>query len=336
MSLSSVTAIAHPNLALVKYWGKRDAALNIPTNNSISINLGGLTTTTTVLFDSALVEDSVTLNGATARGTSHERVVQHLDRVRSLAGVGVRARVDSRNDFPASAGFASSASGFAALSLAATRAAGLDLDATALSRLARLGSGSACRSLHGGFVEWIAGDDDGSSQAEQLAPPEHWDLRVLSVVLSRDEKELSSAGGHEAAPRSPLFEARLQSLDTTLAQVRRAVRVRDLPALLMATEREAVNMHAIAMTSTVVDKPWWSGAFYWQPRTLQLIQAVQQWRGQGVQVGFTIDAGANVHLLCAAGDEDAVAQRLLELPHGASTEILVSAPGEGARILADS
>jgi len=324
----TVTAKAHPNLALVKYWGKRNAAFNLPTNGSISINLGGLTTTTTVSFDAALEHDQVEIDGADATGAPYDHVSAHLDRIRSLARIDTRASVISSSNFPVAAGLASSASAFAALTMAATRAAGLDLGPLALSALARRGSGSACRSIPGGFAEWLEGDDDLSSYAVELAPATHWDLCVISAVLDDRPKEISSAGGHAAAPSSPLFDARLQTLAGTLEQVRRAVLERDIRSLVMAAEREAISMHAIAMTSRP-DTRWHSGVYYWQAATMEAIQRVQDWRRDGLAVGFTIDAGANIHLLCEGVDLEEIKGLLAEvLP--ADARLLVSRPGRGA------
>jgi len=327
-----VTARAHPNLALVKYWGRADDVLNLPSNGSISINLGGLTTTTSVELDAALDADVVEIDGRAATGRPQERVVEHLDRVRALAGIETRARVSSASDFPVSAGLASSASAFAALSLAATSAAGLELDAPALSALARRGSGSACRSIPDGFAEWLPGSDDQSSHAVQLAAPEHWDLAVVSVVLDESAKQVSSLDGHAAAPTSELFAARLEALPATLETVRRAIQERDLETLLMATERDAVSMHAIAMTSRPANLPWLSGVYYWKPATLTLIHQVQTWRRDGLPVGFTIDAGANVHLICDRRDlaqlQDELTRTLQDV-----ARILVSSPGRGAWVV---
>ena len=141
----SFTARACANIALVKYWGKRDGVRNLPAAGSLSLTLDALTTVTTVRFDPALAADAMTLDGAAASAKVLARTTTWLDRVRELAGVDARAAIDSVNHFPTASGLASSASGFAALALAATRAAGLDLDGAALSRLARLGSGSAAR-----------------------------------------------------------------------------------------------------------------------------------------------------------------------------------------------
>jgi len=326
----AVTAAAHPNLALVKYWGKVDAALNIPTNSSLSINLGGAITTTTVQFLSDLEEDQVTLNGRVADQATTGRVSRHLDWVRGMAGVATRASVNSHNDFPTAAGMASSASAFAALSLAASRAAGLKLDERQLSILARKGSGSACRSIHGGYVEWVAGESDESSYAYQVAPTEHWDLRVVTVVQQAEPKEISSTAGHQAVWSSPLFRARLETVPATLDAVRAAVLARDFEALALTVEREAVSMHAIAMTGRLEGADWLSGLYYWQPETLRLIHAVQDWRKTGLAVSFTIDAGPNVHLICPVGTLPELMRQLYPVLAELGATTIVSPPGEGA------
>ena len=325
----TATAAAHPNLAFVKYWGRRDAGLNIPENGSISVNLSGATTTTTVTFDEALGQDDVTLNDAPANTTTLERVGAHLDRVRALAGITARARVVSHNDFPADVGFASSASAFAALSLAATRAAGLNLDLHDLSVLARKGSGSACRSVPDGFVEWLPGWDDASSYARSLAPCDYWDLRVVTVALPGKPKLISSLAGHRAAPASPFYGARIREMPHTLDVVREALLVRDFASFGLAVEREAWSLHAVAMTSQSEGAPWLSGIFYMEPETVRLIQAVQLWRRDGLPVAFTLDAGPSVHLLCEGESLAAVLAAVTSAMVGVAHQVIVSHPGRG-------
>lgn len=328
-----VTAVAHPNLALVKYWGKADERLNIPANSSISVNLGSATTITSVAFSPDRDTDIVVINGQDADQAAYRRVVRHIDRIRDLAGISVRASVESRNDFPASVGIASSASAFAALSLAATRAAGLNLGQRELSILARKGSGSACRSIPDGFVEWIAGTDDGSSYACQLVPANHWDIAVTSAIIATQPKDIPSSEGHRLAKTSPFYHARLAELPRTLEIVRQSLLNKDFRAFGQAVEREAVSMHAIAMTAFPEQDDWLSGIYYWQPATMGLIQAVQRWRRDGLEVYFTIDAGPNVHLLCQAVNqkdlEDALAKELAAI--GGS--YIVSKPAEGAQVV---
>src|SRR5699024_7284824 len=179
------TAKAHTNIALIKYWGKRNEILKLPMNNSLSLTLDDLYTKTTVEFQSDLENDTFYLNGNVKQGTSLQRVKDFLHLIRRASGKNEYALVQSENKVPTAAGFASSASGFAALAAAATKAVGMDLNDKDLSRLTRQGSGSACRSIYGGFVEWQQGKElDGSdSFAVQLERENYWDIRVAAVVL---------------------------------------------------------------------------------------------------------------------------------------------------------
>jgi diphosphomevalonate decarboxylase len=314
------------NIAFIKYWGVADPTLNLPMNNSISMTLDAAYTTTTVAWDVAkrMSDDEFTIDDL--RFTNAQRLVRHLDRLRALAGVSYRAQVVSQNNFPMASGIASSASGFAALTVAGCAALGLTLDNTELSALARLGSGSASRSLFGGFVEWERGHDHASSVAHQLHPPEHWDLYDLVAVVSSAEKQLSSEGGHKLAASSPLQVGRLGSLTMALPTVRQALAARDLALLGPTIEQDALAMHAVMMTST-------PSLLYWQPGTLEIIQAVRQWRAEeGLAVYFTIDAGPNVHLICEAQTVTAVQEHLQALP--SVQRVIVIQPGPGPQELA--
>ncbi len=328
-----VVAAAHPNLALVKYWGQRDPTLNLPANSSISINLSGAQTVTRVTFDADLSDDVVMINGQVTDPEAYRRVVDHLDRIRVMAGVPLRARVDSDNDFPMRAGVASSSSAFAALSLAATQALGLPLSARELSILARKGSGSACRSIPDGFVEWHAGESDTTSFAHSIAPPDHWAVRVVTIAFEGATKWLSSLQGHRAAPTSPFYRARLAQLPETLQAVRAAIRVRNFGKLGMNVEREAISLHCVAMTSWIAERPRLSGIYYWRPETLYIIRLVQQWRQDGLEVYFTMDAGSSVHLLVEADAVEALIDKLNLVPDSAGWMTFVSHPARGAWVV---
>lgn len=198
------TAVAHPNIAFIKYWGNRDAALRIPLNGSISMNLAGLETRTSVRFDESLSSDQFALNGQIQAGKPLHRVSVFLDGIRRLANLRLFAVVESENNFPLGAGIASSASAFAALALAGSQAAGLNLPEKDLSRLARLGSGSAARSVPSGYVEWQAGQSDADSFAFSIAGPDHWKLVDLIAIVDPLEKVTGSSEGHDLAATSPL------------------------------------------------------------------------------------------------------------------------------------
>ena len=323
MSKGKATAVANPNIAFIKYWGKADAVLNLPANPSLSMNLAALTTATTVEFRSGLPGDMVTIDGEPAAGQARERVVQQLSRVRAMAGTDENARVVSQNDFPAGTGLASSASAFAALSLAATRAAGLVLPDGELSRLARLGSGSACRSVPAGFVLW-EGDTDATSMAHQVAPPDHWDLYDLVAIVSHEHKRVGSHQGHEVAATSPFYPARLAAIPELLAAVRSGLAERDLPSMGPAIEADALAMHSVMMTSD-------PSLLYWEEGTMAVLQSVRAWRRLGLDVFFTIDAGPNVHCICERSDAAQVESRLRALP--GVQDVLASGPGDGVRLV---
>lgn len=324
MSTHTATALAHPNIAFIKYWGNRDQALRLPANGSISMNLDGLFTRTTVSFQPSLPLDELIINGREVTGKGLERVSKLLDEVRQWAGISSRAEVISENNFPSGAGIASSAAAFAALALAASRAAGLERSERELSILARHGSGSACRSVPAGFVEWIAGESDETSYAFSIAPPEHWDLIDCVAIVSTEHKPTGSTEGHALANTSPLQEARLADAPRRLDLCRQAILQRDFEALAQIVELDSNMMHAVMMTSQ-------PPLFYWQATTLTIMEAVRRWRKEGLPVFYTIDAGPNVHVLTLSAFAEEVEKRLLSLP--GVLQILRAGPGPGARIV---
>lgn len=286
----TATARSHSNIAFVKYWGNRDDALRLPSNGSLSMNLAGLDTVTTVRFRSDLTADRFVLNGASQAGAAAERVSHHLDLFRNLAQTNLHADVVSENNFPAGAGIASSASAFSALSLAASAALGLALGERTLTRLARRGSGSASRSVPGGFVELHAGEDDATAYSESIAPPDHWALVDLVAIVSRSHKKVGSTGGHPLAETSPLQPARVDDTPRRLSLCREAILSRDFAALATVAEHDTLLMHAVMMTS----RP---ALMYWEPPTLAVIESVRRLREDGIPAFFTIDAGPNVHVI---------------------------------------
>ena len=327
------TALAHPNIAMIKYWGNQDNILRLPSNASLSMNLAGLETVTMVAFSPALKDDELSIDGRPQSGVPAQRVSAHLDHIRRRAGLDLKARVESHNSFPAGAGIASSASAFAALTLAGVAAAGLALEERELSALARLGSGSACRSVPAGFVEWQTGlsyqggplseacDD---SFAFSIAPPGHWALADVVAVVNGAPKAVSSAAGHALAHTSPFHAAHVATAAERLECCRRALFARDFAALAEVVEADSNMMHAVMMTS---EPP----LFYWEAATLDIIKAVPGWRAGGLPVCYTVDAGPNVHCLCPAEAAPEVARRLREeLGVG---RLITATPGGGARLL---
>ena len=304
--ISTAAAAAHPNIAFIKYWGNQDDDLRIPANGSLSMTLDGLQTRTTVEFDTSLKADQLILNGEPVAGEALTRVSATLDHLRQRAELNTSALVRSENSFPTGTGIASSASAFAALVMAGSTALGLCLSERELSQLARIGSGSASRSIPGGFVEWQAGSDHESSYAVSIAGPEHWALVDYVVLVSSQHKSVSSSRGHQLAATSPLQAARVADADRRLKLCRKALLAKDFPAFAEVVEQDSNLMHSVMMTST-------PPLYYWAPGTLEIINAVREWREEGLQVCFTIDAGPNVHVLCPDLEAEAVKRRLTSL-----------------------
>lgn len=309
MTRNRATANAHPNIALAKYWGNRDAELVLPSMGSISITLGGLSTQTTVCFDEG-AEDRLILDGAQAPQRDRLRVSRFLDLVRGLAGRRERALVESRNDFPTAAGLASSASGFAALALAASRAAGLDLAPRELSILARQGSGSAARSVFGGFVEMRRGTrpDGLDAHAEHLAPEEALPLEVVVAVTAEGPKELPSNEGMERSrATSPLYEAWVSSANEDLETMRAAVLAGDLERVGELAEASCLAMHAVMLSTRPT-------LLYLREASLGVIRRVRELRAEGLPAWFTVDAGPQVKVITTPERAGAVEAAVGEVP----------------------
>ena len=332
--LKPVTARAGANIALVKYWGKRDAALNLPAAGSLSLTLAELGSETTVRFtpDGAGPDgrDRVVLDGSAAEPRFAGRVQRFLDLVRATAGIALPAEVVTTNPVPTAAGLASSASGFAALALAASRAAGLAVPPTRLSELARRGSGSAARSIFGGFVEMAAGNlaDGSDAVAHGIADEHFWDVRLCVAVTAKGQKSIGSTAAMELTARtSPYYTAWLASVPTDLSEARSAIRARDLERLGVVAERSATRMHACGLAAD-------PHILYWNPATVAAIATVKELRARGVAAYFTIDAGPHVKVLCTATDAEAVAAALVATP--GVERALTLAPGPGAYIVGES
>ena len=327
-SQATATAIAHTNIALVKYWGKRDAALNLPARGSLSLTLDELRTRTTVGFDAALAADELVLGGVAESGEALRRVSKFLDLVRARAGRSERARVVSENSFPTGSGLASSASAFAALALAATHAAGVTLPDAELSVLARRGSGSAARSIHGGFVAMAAGEraDGTDAYATPILEASAWDVRmVIGVFGGGKPKDVSSRNGMDhTAATSPLYAGWLATVDADLAEARAAIAARDLERLGTVAEASALAMHA----SAIAARP---AVVYWRGATIEALHAIRGLRASGAAAWGTIDAGPHLKVLCAPGDAARVAETLAAVPGITST--ITSRPGGPARLV---
>ncbi|MDQ0585865.1 diphosphomevalonate decarboxylase [Streptomyces rishiriensis] len=329
----TATAVAHPNIALVKYWGKRDERLFLPRTDSLSMTLDIFPTTTRVRLAPGAEHDTLTFNGAPATGEARRRIAAFLDLVRERAALGHRAVVDTVNTVPTGAGLASSASGFAALAVAAAAAYGLALDATALSRLARRGSGSASRSLFGDFAVWHAGVSAGTAEQADLssyAEPVHaapLDPALVIAVVDAGPKAVSS---REAMRRtvgtSPLYEPWAHSSGADLADMRAALGRGDLEAVGEIAERNALGMHATMLAARPAVR-------YMSPASLTVLDSVLQLRREGTAAYATMDAGPNVKVLCRRADAQRVAAAVRSAVPGRAVHI--AGPGPGARLLSE-
>jgi len=318
------TAIAPANIAFIKYWGKINEKLRLPANSSISMNLSEASSRTFVEFNSSFKKDTVFIGGKKVIGVEEERVIEHLDRVRKMAGMKLFAKVISENNFPKSAGIASSASGFAALSLAASTAAGLNLSEKDLSILARLGSGSACRSIPDGFVEWKFGQKSGDSFASSLYPSDYWDIYDLIVIVGGKSKKISSTEGHTFATSSPFYKTRILGMEKKVAEIKNALKNKDFTKFGTILEAEAINMHTVMMTSS-------PPLYYLLPESLKIIYSVMEWRETGLEAYFTIDAGPNIHIICRSKDIKALRSKLGKVPGIEST--IVNRASRGASLI---
>ncbi|MCR4335626.1 MAG: diphosphomevalonate decarboxylase [archaeon] len=321
------TATANSNIALVKYWGKRNNELNLPNNSSISMSLNKLYTTTTVEFSNGIKTDSLIIDGKKASKEEIERTSKHLSIVRKLARKEIFARVESKNNFPKSAGLASSASGFAALSLAATKALDLHLDRKELSILARQGSGSASRSIEGGFVEWVKGSlEDGSdSYAKAIAPNDHWpELTMIVAVLTKKEKKTGSNAGMEKTPAtSPFYKCWLDTVEQDLEKTKKAILEKNFSLLGKTAEMNCLKMHSTMLTTE-------PHLIYWEPETIKVIKEVLSLREQGTECYFTIDAGPQVKVLCMKKNSEKIKKYFSAMKE--VKEIFVCTAGEGAKL----
>ncbi|HVA96066.1 MAG TPA: diphosphomevalonate decarboxylase [Candidatus Acidoferrales bacterium] len=317
------TAVAPSNIAFIKYWGVKDEVLRLPKNGSISMNLSNLLTTTTVEFNSDFYQDSITVNNV-QEIIEGNRVIKHLDRIRSLTKIQYKAKVISKNNFPTSTGLSSSASGFAALTVAAAAAAGLKLSEKELSILARQGSGSACRSIPDGFVEWLDGDTSETSYAVSLYPKDHWDIIDVVAVVSTNKKEISSTEGHKLATTSLFFDRRLQLNKEKMRLVKRYIKEKNFTAFGNVIEAEALELHAIYLTSQ-------PSLIYLLPASLRLLHLVKKWRQEGLEVYFTLNTGQDVHIICEKKNAKKVVKKLSEMEEVQNT--IINYPSKGAHLI---
>lgn len=323
----TATAVACANIALIKYWGKRNIALNLPAVGSISLTLEALKTRTQISFDSTLNRDNLILNGQPASESQQNRIGEFLNIIRDKSESYLFANIISNNNFPTGAGLASSASGFAALSMAATHALGLNLDKKELSGLSRRGSGSATRSIYGGYVEMRKGDDPSGKDdfAIQLAPQDHWDLRLLVLITSEEQKKIGSTEAMNLTSKtSPYYRDWINSSGKDLDDMKDAIQNRDFEKLGDLAEYSAMKMHALILSA----KP---PIIYWNSKTLELIEQVRELRQSGIPAYYTIDAGPQVKVVTLPDHIEVLKKHFTSFP--GIENIIESKLGPGTEIL---
>lgn len=320
-----VTAIGPANIAFIKYWGKVDPKVRVPQNNSISMNLSNLYTFSTVEFDPLLKKDTIHFINDNVNQPEINRVVEALDIVRRKAKVKSFAKVITKNNFPKAIGIASSASGFSSIILAALTSLGVDLGKIELSKLCRVISGSACRSIPDGYVEWDKGTGPQDSYARQIYPASYWKICDVVAIVSKKMKKISSSQGHLLANSSPFFKARLAGMSQKVKDIKLAIKKRDFSQFGKIMEQDALNMHAICLTSS-------PSLIYWEPATILVMKEVINWREVGdVESYFTIDAGPSVHVICQESDAKKVAEKLKVID--GVKQIVVNKPARGAHLV---
>lgn len=321
------TASAPSNIAFIKYWGATDLEHALPANASLSMTLDVCRTTTTVQLHDEEGPDAIRIASdegtlTTAPESFSQRFARHVERLRERMGVHGRVEAVTRSSFPSDAGIASSASGFAALAYAISAAFDRLDTPEEMSIRARLsGSGSAARSTFGGYVAWPSDPDKPDSPATQYAGSDI-DLRDVIALVQRDPKHVSSLEGHRRAATSPHFATRQKNLPERMSRLSDALTGGDFDTFTELLEEETIDLHLVAMSST-------PPIIYWEPGTLEVLRRVRRLREQdSIPCAFTMDAGANVHVICPPASEDVVAASLGELPsvHGVIRDRVGSGP----------
>ena len=292
------TAKAHPIQGLVKYHGMRDEQLRFPYHDSISLCTAPSHTRTTVEFDDSLTADRYRIDGDAVEGRGAERIRAVVDHVRDLAAIDSPVRFESENSFPTNIGFGSSSSGFAAAAMALVEAAGLEMTRPEISAVARRGSSSAARAVTGAFSHLRTGTNDEDCRSERIPVPEAFEseLRVVAGMVP-SYKETEEA--HREAADSHMFESRLAHIHGQISDMRDALRAGEFDAVFEVAEHDSLSLAAATMTGP-------AGWVYWQPRTLEIFNAVRELREDGVPVYFSVDTGASVYVNTPAAHVDEV------------------------------
>ncbi|MBI2133446.1 diphosphomevalonate decarboxylase [Candidatus Woesearchaeota archaeon] len=325
------TSTATPNIAIMKYWGKRNDALKLPLNDSISITLDStFSSKTTVDFSEHYKEDSLVIDGVPASDKEMRNAMLVLYYLRKKAGLSCHARIESGNNFPKGAGIASSSSGYAALAVAAAAALNLKLRPDEISIAARLGSGSACRSVIGGFVQWKkGGKEDGSdSYSEQLADEHHWkEFRIVTAITSEEPKIIGSTEGMKrTVDTSKLYGKRLETLPDIIEQSKEAIKRKNHEELFRIAMAESNSLHAVMLDS-------WPPLIYLNETSRKIISKIHEFNAakKETAAAYSFDAGPNCHIFTLAKHEAELIAAIKEI--SGVSRIHTSVVGKGPEVI---
>lgn len=313
-----VIARAHTNIALIKYWGKRDEIAFLPMNSSLSLTLDAFYTDTKVTINSKSETDQFFLNGQLQNRETHHVITQFINLFYTDRKTRPLLSIESYNHVPTAAGLASSASAFAALAFALNKFSGLNLSNDVLSTYARQGSGSATRSLYGGFVEWQRGENKADSKAVFIDDAS-WDIAMIFLILNKEKKEISSRQGMQhTVDTSPFYQAWVEVAANDLARLKEAIKKQDFTMLGEITEANGMAMHATMLAS----RPPFT---YLSGRSIKAINLIKELRKSGLSCYYTMDAGPNVKILCRQSETTAILNKLKKVYN--EKEIVVAKPG---------
>lgn len=322
--MKSAKAKAHTNIALIKYWGKKDQKLFLPMNSSLSLTLDAFYTETEVILDDSLETDHFILNDEVQSLEETQKIADFLNLFREETGNYTPAKVISQNFVPTAAGLASSASAFAALGAAMNEVSGMKTDLTTLSTFVRRGSGSATRSVFGGFVEWQMGTNNTDSFARQVDDAS-WDIGMVIVAVNTAKKTISSRVGMQlTVDTSPFYKSWVETAATDLSTIKQAIAQKDFQLLGEITESNGMKMHGTMLGA----RPPFT---YMEPTTLEVLAAVRQLRHEGIECYYTMDAGPNVKILCHLSDTVLIQQKLQQLFK--NNAVIISKVGKGIELL---
>lgn len=318
--MKKIRSKAHANIALIKYWGKENEDIIIPNTNSLSLTLDKLYTVTEVSFiDSS--RDVFYLDDILQDEKQHKKISKYIDNFRKISGIDKRVLINSYNHVPTAAGLASSASGMACLAMGLNKLFELNYDLKDVSKLARLGSGSASRSVYGGFVEWVKGNDHESSYAMKIDEAD-FDIAMIILVLNENKKKISSREAmKKTIETSPLYKGFVDSQEDDLKNIKKAIKNKDTKSIGEIAEHNAMKMHATMLSSN-------PPIMYFEENSIKAINIVKDLREEGILAYYTMDAGSNVKIICKMSESEKIKEKLQK--YFSNKDIIISGVGKDA------